>query len=1035
MKRKQSKNNRRVPARRKTAPLTDGKALVRANGGSVQIVNAVWKKSTLPELIDFFRWYVPRYRHQRPLVSLRPKRSFQLPNYINTADGTLKDLVRWTLATVNMHATEIRRHNGNVRIENSQVPDYGPSLHAALREIEEDMWSFSAITQILFATSRVSGLDAQRRWLNSNAYVSTSSISNLIYYCKAIACEGDRHPDDVLDILNRFLFNSLSEEGVSLFLYVVTFHPLLHHTLYEKLGGMFSYFPAMDQYEALVNVITSDPAALGGAAELPYIDEVIGFMSEVGDWRANPLLSIRNDIDLDRLGLPLMDGSTSRFLETLGIADAEQTPADRIFETALANEFMFQPQGPRGYQASSLYAVKTARSVADVRSAIFRRTLASRHFGSGERQSAEAAPAVELTFEAMRGALRSVASVFEKRELFRIACLCGLEEARIQDVLILLYDFTSQDRLGVAYFPSAALLQQLTEDDVASIGSDPRVAVALARTASQFGEEGENLVYIAVEQYLSTCSVLKPSELPADSPVLIDFFFEACSTTSLRQSLEFLSKEEMEEQRILILFMLVDADPPNEEFYRAEIHEIIGQQTIDELLQRFHIGKVQCDEDALSKWAITDLAPKFNRLRDFIDAGLLPVERNADVEFLAHLTSGSSEMFTFKVPNNESLDIARTILTELVQRFALDPRYGVDSYLSLGMRHGAVAAHLRSPLSTENILTAKGLNDYSENCFWKAYYLDSGYEDLANSIGPILANFSEAFDSKLELIKEELLQVRRPDKPSGLVVADWSEASVLSLCSRFAEVSDFPAFLSEFTTVFWANVENNLANARNYVYSTLAKELGELLDKLEEDISNATGQQRLSPFSDAVMRARQDLGNAIGDIASWHNVARSTDVEPLRLVDIILAAQKIAKRLYSGFEPKIYFSGDTGISLTYSLHILIEVFKALFTNVYEHSGSLSPVIDVHVTVISDDALGVDFTSECTDLDKAERAAADNNEKIRTGEYEKKLPKEGGSGLAKVARSTVRDGKPNTIVSVDREKSRFRVSMIFSLVNI
>lgn len=1035
MKRKKARNSAGAAGRRKTGRLTQSQALIRAHSASVQVVDAIWKQSTLAEFLEIIRWFVPRYRQQRHLSSLRPKSSSQLPNIIHSADGNIRDLVKWALAVSHLHSAEIEHHNKNVRLGNSRITDFGPFLEAALREIEEQMWSFSALTQVLFATSRVSGLDAQRRWLNGNAYVSTSSISNFIYYSKAIACEGDRHPNDVLDILNRFLFNNVQDEDVSRFLYVLTFHPHLDQISYTSLAGLYSYFPAVDQYEALVNVITSDPECIGGDTELPYLSEVIGFMTEMGDWRAAALSDSRGDVNLHRLKLPLIDPATSQFLESLKIVDEVLTPADRTFEIALANEFMFQPQCPRGYLAMSFLAVKQAQSVADIKFAIFRRNLASRHFRIVEGQLIEDPVTMGLTFDSVSSALWSASSDFEKRELFRIACLCGLEERRTLDVLVLVYDFTKQDPLGVTYFPSTALFQHLNEDDIASVGIDPRVAVALSRIAAQFEEEVENLVYISVEQFLSTCSLSKPSELVANNPVLVDFLFEACSTTSLRQSLEFLSKHEMEEERISILFNLVEADLSDVDLYLSEIHEIIGQQTIDELLQRFHIGKVQCDETALLRWAISDLTPRFNRLRDFIDAGLLPVERNADAEFLAHLTSGSSETFTFKVPNNESLDIARTILSELVHKFSLDPRYGVDSYLSLGMRHGAVAAHLRSPLSAENLLNTKGVDGYSEDCFWRDYYRADWSDDLASAIGRVLASFSEMFDTKIELIKDELLHVRRTDKPNGLVVADWSEGSLLSFCSRFAEASDFPTLLSEFTTFFWVNLDTKLSDARAYINTTLTKELGELLDDLEEDLSKVTGQPRFSPLSDAIMRARQNLANAIVDIASWHNVARSTDVEPLRLVDIILAAQKIVKRLYSDFDPKIHFSGDTSITLTSSLHILIEVFKALITNVYEHSGSRTPDMYVHVTVISDNALGVDFKSECSDLDKAERAAADINEKILSGEYEKKLSKEGGSGLAKVARSTIADGKPNTTVSVDRINSRFCVGMVFSIMNI
>ncbi|MBK1794100.1 hypothetical protein JHL21_06260 [Devosia sp. WQ 349] len=1028
---KSKKNSSKQKGRtRLKRPLSSLQAQIRADPSSSKLVAKTAKQSSLRNLIDLLEWYIPRYRIKDNLVSLRPKRPSQLPEYVQSADGSLGEQIRWTVAATKLHIVEILQHNKNLNFTNTKIEDYSSSLDQSLSEIENEMWSFSAISQLLFAFAAVKGLETQRAWLTSNGYVSTPSISNLILYSKAIACEVDRHPTDILEILNISLYNNLRNEKLNLFLYAITFSPILHKMVYEQLVQMYAYFPVVDQYEALINVATSS-IDVDAQSILSVHPEILELMEQAGDWRFKPAQRLVGNPQRGEISLPIIPPSASSFLNSIGIVDAPATAADRTYDIALANEFLFQPQSPRGYLASAFYGIKTAETLEEVQAAITRRKLAAIHFGCS---AASPHPAIKLTFDSLSTHLGRSDSAFEQREIFLISSLCGIEEGRLHEVLLMLYDFTNNDPLGTSYFPSARLLPLLTEDTVSHLGEDPRVAVALARVAVHLGEEGENLVYLAVEQFLTSRGLLKPSELAANDSSIIDFLYEACTTSSLRQSLEFTSKEEMEEERIHILFNLEQANPEREDEYLSEVHDIIGQQTIDELLKRFHIGKVQCDEEALSKWAAADLLPKFNRLNDFIEAGLLPVEKNADTEFLAYLTSGSAEKFTFVIPSNESLDIAKNILSELIQKYAVDPRYGVDSYLSLGMRHGAVAEHLRSPLLAENILTPKGLTEYPEDCFWKDYYLQDGSDAYGNAIGAILAKFSEAFDEKLEQVKEDLLHVRRPDKPLGLVVCDWAESTVLSLSSRFATASTISDFLPEFSAVFWANLDNNLVESRRYIEVELSKQLNDLIDNMEEEVRLATGRPRLSPFSDALMRARQELANSIKDVSSWHNVARSTDVEPLGLVDIISAAQKIVTRLYPEFQPKVHFSGDTQVSLTYSLHILIEVFKALFTNVYDHSGWKSPTIEVTITVIGQNALGVDFTSDCVDVDKAEQAALDNNEKIRTGEYEKKLPKEGGSGLAKVARSTVREGKPNTIVTVDRERSRFGVSMIFNLVN-
>lgn len=1020
--------------KRRSGRLTTSQALIRKQAASTGAVEHLRKTLSLPSLQSTLAWTLRRFRSQRHIGGIRPKASFQLPDFIIVSEDTSADAIKWMLASCEISLLYIKSHNANVHLGLENAVDFVGAHQSSIDELTIQMWNYSAISSALFSLARTRGLDAQRKWMRAQAYISHPSISNIVLYSKGIACEGDRHPFDIWEILNKFIFSKFEDEDLTLFVWYLALSPAINWPAAQRLIRLSLYIPAIDQYEILANVVSSD-GSLCKSNEIPYLSEVLDLMERARDWRAPCVRSVGTTFDRDRIRLPFIGPATSELLRNLEVNDDSSYAANRGFDTLLANEFLPQPQSPRGYLASSLFAFKTSESKDDILIAHFRRRVAEDFFNQQTPSSSTEENFVDFTFEGVSQAIPQAFSAFEKRELFRIACICGITEGKIIETLVFLFNFSSEDRNGVAYFPSELLFSKTNEDDIAAIGHDPRVAVALSRIASALGDAGQNMVFVAVEQRLTTLGILTPSEVTITTPEDIAFLHEACTSTSLRQSLEFLSKEAMEGEWISILLKLAQADPENEASYIAEVHDIIGQQTIDELLQRFHVGKVQCDEKALASWAEIELLPKFNRLQDFISAGLLPVERNADVEFIAHLTSGKMETFTFKVPSNESLDIARSILSELIQKYAFDPRYGVDSYLSLGMRHGAVAAHLRSPLSNENILTAKDLLEYPDDCFWKNYYIENDETYVGEKIGPLLARFSEKFDNKLEEIKNELLQVKRLDKPKGLIVAEWSEASVLSFCALFAEVTNFHLFIAEFTSVFWANIENNLREARSYIETVLASELNQLVDELEAELRAATGQQRLAPFSDAVMRARQELGNAIKDLSSWHNVARSTDIEPLGVVDIIHAAQKIVCRLYPDFSPRVSFSGDTGISLTYSLHILIEVFKALFMNVYEHSGRERPSIDLKITVIGQDALGVHFISDCEDLDRAERAAVDINEKIRTGEYEKKLPKEGGSGLAKVARSTVRDGIPNTEVGVDRESSRFRVGMIFSLVNL
>ncbi|OMP68846.1 hypothetical protein BV900_28290, partial [Agrobacterium tumefaciens] len=635
--------------RNRSSTLTPQKRQVRVAKGAHDALLSIRNEAPSVEVLSqTIEWTLARYKYRRYLVSLAPRTSSQLPDYVLASGDRLEDALKWQIAAITAAQSKIESHNRNAYISIDQVSDYTASFENATAEMRTCMWSYSAASQALFSLAKTKGLDAQRRWMQVSIYVSNPSISNIILYSKGIASEGDRHPIDIMEVLNRFIFSKMVDDELNLLLYYLTFNPPLSMDAAGKLSPLLLYFPLVDQYEFLANLFTSDPNSAGHEG-FPYCNEFIGLLCAVGDWRGKARAAVAGNIKPTILKLPIINRWCGHLLDSIGVLDGVSSAPDREFDIALANEFFHQPHSPRAYLASSLFAIKSAQSLGDVESAIYRREIANAHFEAMGLDSEHIERRqVEMIFDAIVGEVGTSESVYENRELFRIACICGIIEGKILDTLILLYDYTNQDPLAAGYFPASLFSSRITEDEVADVGRDARAAIALSRVAVGLGDEGQNLVYIAVEQHLNERGVSKPSELVVEEFTDIAFLSEACTSACLRQSLEFLSRAEMEEERITVLFNLAQANSDGEDEYIDEVHAIIGQQTIEELLQRFHVGKVQCDEQALATWALTELSPKFNRLRDFIEAGLPPVEKNADIEFIAHLTSGKSETFTFK---------------------------------------------------------------------------------------------------------------------------------------------------------------------------------------------------------------------------------------------------------------------------------------------------------------------------------------------------------------------------------------------------
>lgn len=923
------------------------------------------------------------------------------------------------VAKFNQFVVQAENDRGNFR----QIKEMSKTL------LSDTMLSYAVLGTFLFSLSREEGLESQRRWMEEELFVANTSMANALFYFKGIAAESDRDPVDIFNTMFAAFFVNIDDpEFCGMITHVVLHAPIsLKH--FHEISKFFANQPIVDQYELAVNAVCSNVHFLGSQSD-ESVDLLWDVMLETGDWRAEGISQLGAEVDSGSVFLPLSDRNSSSFLQdVLGNPKGKEFN-DREFRTALANEFFCVQNSPTAYLASSCYHVKSANSIEAYLQAVARREIAQAYLSQSTPSNAGRRK-VSITFDALTDELETAANQIERREIFRLACLSGIQERRFRDVLLCLFDMTSSDADASAYFPTIVFFQVCGEDELLDASDDSRVPVAISRVQRDIPEDGSDLLFLSVEHYLMEHGAAKPSELDVDPDKHAEFFYEACSFEALRQSLEFDSKLEVEEERLALLNILSATQSERRTTYEQEAHKIVGRQTVEELLQRYGVGKIHCDEKAILRWAEEELAAKFIRLKDFIDAGLLPVAKDAEIEFLSHVSSGKEGAFTFRVPSSEALSIAESFINELANKYALDPRHGIDSYLSLGMRHGELEEHLRTPLSNRELLSSKDVTAYARTTFWN----DTFGHEIGGEIGEVIAEFSEKYDNTLKEIKNERIQVKRDEKPAGIIDLKWQQHEILSFASTFAKTENLRDLLEEFSGYYWVVVEQKLKPSKEKVSNEIKPLLHSLIDELEAEVSTRTELVRLGPFSDAITRAREDLDAAIRELVSWHNVARSTDTEPIALTDIIAAAEKIVARLYRHFSPNVEITGDTHVSLTSSLHVLIEVFKALFINVKEHSGIDDPKIIVDIDAAVSDQLVVEFSSSCSDIEAGLAAAETANQRIQTGAYEAQLPKEGGSGLPKVARATVKDGRPNTIVSVDGEKSLFCVQMSFSLFHI
>ena len=892
--------------------------------------------------------------------------------------------------------------------------------------------SLTILSPLLLSRAQSKGLEEQKRWISNALFVESSTFSNVLFYFKGIAAEGGRDPLEILETLHNQLFRHIEGDGLALAIYASVLPTTISLEAFRVIMGYISGESVVDQYEMAVNAVTSN-LLIGAGSSREEIQPLLSVMESAEDWRAAAVQAVLDGRLPEKICVPITCQASEDMHLEIGASEPAKV-TDREYRTKLANYFLTSPSTPNAYLALSHYTARYAQTTEEYLRGLSKREVARQYF---ENKSGFFAPRshIALDFESVSARLKDESNKIERNELFKLAGLLGISERKPLELLSLLYDETREDEAAASYFPTDQFSEFITDDEISTIAGDPMVASALAPVSDSMGEDGISLQFLAVEEYLEAQGARKPSELKIEDEDVESFLYNACTIECIKQSLEFVSSSEVEEERLKILQKLKEFSPSRQKKYDLDIHKIVGQQTVNELLKRYEVGKIHCDEREIKIWARDTLTARYIRLRDYISAGMLPVEPQSDIEFVSHISEGRAGSFVFRVPNSDAYNLARSIVEELLQKYSLDPRHGIDSYLSLGMRHGALIDHLRSPISRNKLITSKTLTGYEASEYWKHTFALSGDSELGEMVSDALIVFSQRYDEKLNALKDDFIQVRRAEKPDGIIDLDWSEGEILAFIATFIRLDGLDETLEEFSGYYWQLAELRLAPSRHFILNEVKSDLFHLFTELEEGLSRASGYQRLGPFTDQVMRAKEELSTALKELASWHNVAKSTDVEPISLSDIISASEKIARRLHPTFNPVVRISGDKDVRLSSSLNILIEVFKALYINVCVHSSVLRPNVNIEVSSEDPNALTVVFKSSCSDVLAAQAAAEVAQEKIMSGEYEDKLSTEGGSGLPKVARATVRDGKPQTKVWVDEENRMFCVEMSFVLINL
>jgi len=201
---------------------------------------------------------------------------------------------------------------------------------------------------------------------------------------------------------------------------------------------------------------------------------------------------------------------------------------------------------------------------------------------------------------------------------------------------------------------------------------------------------------------------------------VVDFLRDVWIEQNLSMCHQYQTTAEVRIERMRVLQLLLSWEGERAPEYAEAIKDLTFEQTLQRGLERIDQTRVFANESAITRWAEKELEQDYERWRRLSESS--SGGRSVDdmlrqyaldpmnVEVLKEFASG-------KPTASDALLI--DLLDRLFKRFLLDPTDGLDTYLSLRIRHGSLRGTILGPLEEQGLLySASGFSEEGFAARW-----------------------------------------------------------------------------------------------------------------------------------------------------------------------------------------------------------------------------------------------------------------------------------------------------------------------------
>lgn len=589
-----------------------------------------------------------------------------------------------------------------------------------------------------------------------------------------------------------------------------------------------------------------------------------------------------------------------------------------------------------------------------------------------------------------------------------------------------------------ARVPVAAFLTALERiRDTGNSSSDVYLSIAVLKDLEY--KEGKKVSdtsrSIGCDDLLDDCGVARPSELKnksdsLDKQLLIYFLKNIAIPSVLDSHITYKMPLDIENERVKICQWLVELDDTSKGIYIDEIAKITQQQYLRKNINSVEQSKIHVDIEGVKNAVYSEGKDLYIRFQS------LPQTRNDQMLLLiSSMTEIRGKKIQLIMPPNERSSALLQFFMFVRDRFVSSNEFGLDVYLSVGVRHSTLEKQLRSVFEIHKLITQRNNEgEYSENIHWKPLH---NTLEMAKQLKfqDALALCSKKIDATIEKLKNKWIQIRTEQKDTdGVFDFRFTTKELFHLHEILPTTSLEDATVIIINTL-WKRTDICLDILREKISKDLVKELTDELDQLSRALIDI-GDPLDPRLSGAIAMARTEIQTEINRTAEWFKRSARPIPGDYYLNDSIEVALTMVNRCYPNrlIELERKNSSNNLKMRGESFVNLVNIFHIALDNIQEHC-ELTQISKIPVKIdyrTSSDTLYFKLTNPHSIPheklhSKKERINTLLNQ-AKASNLTEQVKSEGGSGFLKIAKTVKIDLKGEVDISANINKDHYDFSL-------